>query len=424
MGVGRIGYAVITDILAKSQDILVKTVARGFGAAYLARGAAPDFPLSRLFSRSFFPMSRSICRWGILSTAGIARKNWLAIRNSGNGTVVAVASRGMEKAQAFIRECQSHAPFAREPEACESYAALLARPDIDAVYIPLPTGLRKEWVLRAAAAGKHVLAEKPAGVCAADVAEMIAACAQNKVQFMDGVMFMHSLRMDALRRVLDDGRSVGPLRRICSQFSFAAPEGFMAGDIRSSGALEPAGCLGDLGWYIIRFSLWAMRYRMPVRVSGRMLAQVCRGDGSPPVPTEFSGELFFADGASAGFYCSFHSEHQQWSVLSGTKGFARIPDFVSPFFGSEVSFEVTNARFAPRGCDFAMEDHTLRVAVPEYANSAPNAQESNLFRTFGELALSGEPDPHWGDIALKTQRVLDACLESAMHDGRMVEMGG
>ena len=212
-------------------------------------------------------MTSSLCRWGILSTADIAKKNWLAIRNSGNAVVTAVASRSVERAQKFIRECQAHSPFEQVPAAVGTYEELLTRKDVDAVYIPLPTGLRKEWVIRAAEAGKHVLAEKPVGVTAADVIEMTAACAQHNVQFMDGVMFMHSQRLPKLREVLNDGQSVGRLRRISSQFSFAGSDEFVKGNIRASGELEPAGCLGDLGWYNIRFTLWAMNYQMPTGFS-------------------------------------------------------------------------------------------------------------------------------------------------------------
>ena len=69
-----------------------------------------------------------------------------------------------------------------------------------------------------------------------------------------------------------------------------------------------------------------------------------------------------------------------------------------------------------------MEDHTRRVSIPEYGNGAPNAQETNLFRNFSKLALSGKPDTSWADIALKTQQVMDACLESAHQDGKFVAL--
>src|SRR4030095_12909852 len=155
-------------------------------------------------------------RGGILGAAEIARKNWHAILNSGNGTVGAVASRELARAQKFVAECQQQFPFAQIPQALGSYEELLARKDIDAVYIPLPTGLRKEWVLRAAAAGKHIVCEKPCAVRVSHLQEMIGACRKHGVQFVDGVMFMHSQRLGALRAVLDDGQSIGKIRRIQS----------------------------------------------------------------------------------------------------------------------------------------------------------------------------------------------------------------
>ena len=65
-----------------------------------------------------------------------------------------------------------------------------------------------------------------------------------------------------------------------------------------------------------------------------------------------------------------------------------------------------------------MQPGRRTVTIPEFSNSFANAQESNLFRTFADLVLSGTPDPFWGDIALQTQQVMDACLASAQQDGR------
>ena len=69
-----------------------------------------------------------------------------------------------------------------------------------------------------------------------------------------------------------------------------------------------------------------------------------------------------------------------------------------------------------------MERHDRTVSAPEYGGSHPTAQETGLFRNFGDLVLSGKPDPRWGDIALKTQQVLMACIESSKKDGARVEL--
>ena len=356
-------------------------------------------------------MDAKLVRWGILSTANIARKNWKAIRNSGNGTVVAVASRSLARAQQFIDECQAHTPMSNDVKAFASYDELLASKEIDAVYIPLPTGLRKEWVLRAAAAGKHVLCEKPCALSLADLREMIEACRRNRVQFMDGVMFMHSMRLaKILEFIKQDG--IGQVKRITSAFSFHADDEFYASNIRGSGELEPFGCLGDLGWYCIRLTLCVADFQSPREVTGRVISQVSGAKSARPVPVEFSGEMLFENGISAGFYSSFAAANEQWAIITGTKGFIRIPDFVLPFYAPDTHFEVTSAHFDVQGCDFNMQPHRLRIAVPEYSNSHPNAQETKMVREFARLVLSGKLDDFWPKAALQTQEVMERCLQN------------
>jgi predicted dehydrogenase len=362
-------------------------------------------------------MGEKTCRWGILSTAEIAKKNWASIANSGNGRVVAVASRSVEKAQKFIAACQASVPVAHSVDAVGSYEELLSRSDIDAVYVPLPTGIRTEWVVKAAQAGKHVMVEKPCGVTTVDVQAMVDACNASKVQFMDGVMFMHSARMNAMRAVLDDGKSVGEIRRIASQFSFCADQSWVESNIRASSQLEPAGCLGDLGWYTIRIILFAMKYEMPVEVRGRILNGVKRADSSDVVPMEFQGEMHFANGVSATFFNSFRTNNQQWAHISGSKGYLAVNDFVLPYYGNEVSFDVGNHSFSADGCYFTMEKHLKTQQLREYSNNTKNAQETALFRNFSELVNTGNRDNFWPEVALKTQRILDAALKSANSGG-------
>ncbi len=362
-------------------------------------------------------MTGNKLRWGFLSTAQIGRKNWKAIHNSGNGTIVAVASRDVERSREFVARCQRESSFETAPRALGSYEELLAAKDVDAVYIPLPTGVRKEWVIRAAQAGKHIVCEKPCALSVSDLREMIDVCHQHRVQFMDGVMFMHSGRLDAMREVLNDDVSVGQIKRITSAFSFCAPPEFFTQNIRASGSLEPFGCLGDLGWYCIRFALWAMDWQMPRSVTGRILST--SGEDERPhetltnaVPTEFSGELLFDSGVSSSFYCSFLTQNEQWAYVSGTKGYLRVNDFVAPFFGKELHFEVNNVAHNVTGCDFNMEPHWRKFSVPEYCNSHPTAQETNLFRNFANQVLSGKLNEAWPEWALKTQQVMEACLVS------------
>ena len=113
---------------------------------------------------------------------------------------------------------------------------------------------------------------------------------------------------------------------------------------------------------------------------------------------------------------------QQWAHVCGTEGTVRLDDFVVPFYGSEVKYIVSKTESNQRVCDFNMEQHDRVVPVNEYGGSHPTAQETGMFRNFGELVLGGAPDPKWGDIALKTQQVMMACIESSKQDGTRVEL--
>jgi predicted dehydrogenase len=367
-------------------------------------------------------MNKRPLRWGILGTANIARKNWKAIWNSGNGHVVAVASRDRERSKSFIEACQSEAPFASVPRALGSYEELIACDEVDALYLPLPTGIRGEWVRRAADAGKHVVCEKPCAVSVAELTELLAACRRNGVQFMDGVMFMHSARLPRIREILNDGKTVGPIRRITSAFSFRGSDEFFATNMRSLSGLEPHGCLGDLGWYCIRLALWAMEWRLPQRVCGRSLSEFHHPRSQSPVTTEFSAELFFEGGTTSSFYCSFLTENEQWAMLSGELGNLWVPDFVLPFSGAQVAFETGNAVFDVQGCDFEMQPGRRRWVVEECSHSHPTAQETKLFCNFAEAVASGSSNPLWPEMALKTQLVMEACQESGREQGRPVEV--
>ena len=335
-------------------------------------------------------------RIGFLSTANIARKNWKAIRDSGNCVVSAVASRDEKKSREFVQQCQKDSAFDIVPDALGSYEALVTAPNVDAVYMPLPTALRREWGVRAAKNGKHILCEKPCTKNVAELEEVFSVCRNHGVQFLDGVMFMHNPRLLKIRAVLDDGQSLGRLQRMSSGFSFYAGDGFFESNIRVDGALEPAGCLGDLGWYPIRFFLWALNWQLPRMVSARILAQTASG-----VPTEFSAELLFDGGISGEFYSSFLTAGQQWVAAGGRKGWLRMVDFVLPRSGYEPAFELNGSEVS------AGDGDTM-------------AQETRMWRNFANQILSGKLNEEWPMWATKTQKVMDACLEAG-RTGKTVE---
>ncbi|MEC8474002.1 MAG: Gfo/Idh/MocA family oxidoreductase [Planctomycetota bacterium] len=367
-------------------------------------------------------MSDSLCRWGFLSTAGIGRKNWKAIHLSGNGRVSAVASRSVEKAQGFIDECSAEVPQRESVTAVGSYEELLSREDVDAVYVPLPTGIRKQWVVAAAKAGKHVLCEKPAAVNEEEVQEMVDACNEAGVQFMDGVMFDHSKRLVKIREILKSGEVVGKARRISTHFSFSGDASFQESNIRTDAILEPHGCLGDLGWYCIRFTLWAAGLEMPTKLSARTLTWLAGTESEAEVPGEFSAELHFPNDVTASFYCSFLTVNQQTAMISGDQGFLSVDDFVLPFYDGEASWTEHQHVLDIDNCRWNFRRHSDRKAIAEYPSGEPNASEVNMVRTFAEYANSGKVDPFYPDLTLKTQRIIDACRRSDAAGGELVEL--
>lgn len=361
-------------------------------------------------------LNKTVCRWGILGTANIAKKNWHALLNAGNSRIVAVSSRTQERAQHFIHECQNSVPAGYCVEAIEGYDNLMAREDIDAIYIPLPTAVRAQWAIKAILAGKHIVIEKPCGLDANSLGSILAAAEKMQVQVMDGVMFQHSSRLKLMHEMLNKHSAIGTIRRITSHFSFIASPDWM----RSNVMLEPAGCLGDVGWYNIRLALSVLNNRMPVKVRGRMLNGIERPDGSGFTPTEFEGELLYSDGITAVLYNSFNTSRQQWAYISGTEGYLHLKDFVLPHYGNETDFMLGKESFHGDGCYFNLERHEQRISCAEYSNNHPTSQESELFREFGRIVLSGDRTSIWPDLSLKTQIIMDALLDSARSESRYV----
>ncbi len=140
------------------------------------------------------------------------------------------------------------------------------------------------------------------------------------------------------------------------------------------------------------------------------------------MPTEMSGEMFFAGGVSASFHSSFISENAEWANLSGTKGSVLVPDFVLPFSGQKTRFSITRPEFIVKGCQFDMHERRVDEEIAESSSNAPGAQEVEMFRVFSALVLVGRIDPHWPEIALQTQLVMDACLKSARSGGAAVPL--
>jgi xylose dehydrogenase (NAD/NADP) len=183
------------------------------------------------------PMSAPL-RFGILGCARIVRRALAtAIRDSGMAEIRAIASRDGEKAKAWADEYEI-------PAAYDSYEAVLADSQVDAVYVPMPNELHKPWVIAAAAAGKHVLCEKPMALNSAEGEEMVAACQEAGVVLMDAFMWRHHPRVTHARKLIADGR-LGRLQLVNVDFSFVIGlDDWRLDPERGGGALYDLGCYG------------------------------------------------------------------------------------------------------------------------------------------------------------------------------------
>jgi predicted dehydrogenase len=189
--------------------------------------------------------------WGIVGCADIAKKFVRSIKQCSQSRLVAIGSRSIEKARQFAQECEVN-----DVQLFGNYQQVLDDPNVQAVYLPLPTTLHLEWVTLAANAGKHILLEKPVALNAEDFQKMITVCEQNNVFLMDGTMFMHHPRTAALQETLRSPEA-GILRRVNACFNFSTDEEFLQTNIRVKSDGDPLGVLGDLGWYCIRLGLVA-----------------------------------------------------------------------------------------------------------------------------------------------------------------------
>jgi len=192
-------------------------------------------------------------RIGILGTSRIARKNIKAIENPASDCVVsAIASRSLERLEPYVRQhCQNHEEvhlFYNEG----AYQSLIDSCFCDVVYIPLPTSLKKQWVLKSLAAGKHVLVEKPVSLTFDDYLEIKEMSMRNRRVILDGTMFVHNPRFKQFLECVTNESLFGEVRRINSSFTFCGDEEFFKSDIRVFKDGDPLGCIGDLGWYCIR----------------------------------------------------------------------------------------------------------------------------------------------------------------------------
>jgi predicted dehydrogenase len=243
--------------------------------------------------------------WGILGTARINRMLIPPLRASPGNRLVAVASREPARAEAYAREW-------RVERAHGSYDALLADPEIGAVYVPLPNHLHAEWTIKAARAGKHVLCEKPLALSVDEVDAMAAACREAGVVLAEALMYRHHPQTLEVKRLVDSG-AIGRLRFLRGSFSFPLTR---PNDVR----LRPewgGGCLWDVGCYPLSFARFLVG-REPLEVYGSQVL------GETGVDETFAGQLTFPGDVLFQLDAGFRSPVRAEMELAGSEGTIRV----------------------------------------------------------------------------------------------------
>jgi predicted dehydrogenase len=241
-------------------------------------------------------------RMGVLSTADIAISKVIpGMRRSTLVDVVAIASRQAGRADAVGRELGI-------PRTHGSYEALLADPDVDAVYIPLPNHLHAEWAIAAMRAGKPVLCEKPLAMTADEAQRMVDVAHETGVPLMEAFMYRQHPSWVAVRELVASGR-IGRLRAVDSWFSYFNDD---PGNIRNIGEFG-GGALYDIGCYTINLSRMLFGGE-PDEVLGRVVRDPALG-----VDILTSAILGFGDG-TATFTVSTRVETDQRVHLYGDRG--------------------------------------------------------------------------------------------------------
>jgi predicted dehydrogenase len=241
-------------------------------------------------------------RWGVLSTALIGRSKVIpGIQRAANCEVVAIASRDRLLAERAANDLGI-------PTAHGSYEALLANPDVDAVYVPLPNHLHATWSIAAAEAGKHVLCEKPLATTARDAERMIEAADRAGVRLMEAFMYRLHPSWAAARALVDSGR-IGRLMAVQSWFSFYNDDPANIRNVLASGG----GALYDIGCYGVNLSRMLFGGE-PTRVTGFVIRDAVNG-----TDVVASGILGFEDGLAT-FTCSTRAEDDQRVDIYGTSG--------------------------------------------------------------------------------------------------------
>jgi D-xylose 1-dehydrogenase (NADP+, D-xylono-1,5-lactone-forming) len=321
--------------------------------------------------------------WGLLSTARINLLVLEAAAESDRAEVIAVASRGAERAEEYAREHEI-------PRAYGSYEALLEDPDVEAVYISLPNALHVPWTLRALEAGKHVLCEKPFSREPEQVERCFELADSKRLVLSEGFMWRHHPQTKKLATLAADG-AVGRLRLVRAAFSFQAAATHGAGDTRFDPELA-GGSLMDVGSYCVNAIRLLAGEPEPERVQGEQVV------GESGVDVCFAGILRCPGDVVAHFDCGFVLPYRAALEVVGEDGSLVVGD---PWHAGSPGIELRRKD----------ERQAERIAI-EPANSY-RLELDDLC-----AAIRGEAAPLLGrDDALGQARTIDGLYRSAARAG-------
>jgi predicted dehydrogenase len=309
-------------------------------------------------------------RLGLLSTAGINRA-LLGTRDDCDAVeIVAVGSRDAARSRAYADEFSI-------PRAHGSYEALLADPELDAVYVALPNVLHHEWAMRALAAGKHVLCEKPLGLVPELWEDAFAAADRAGLVLLEAGMWRHHPQTALLGELLPQ---IGELQALRATFMFTLDRD---PDVRLVPELG-GGSLLDVGWYCVS-GLRLLAGREPDRVYGE------RVEGPTGVDLRFTGVLRFGE-TTGEFTSGFAGRHAGLEAI-GARGTISVPD---PWLVNAPGIVLNGDRIAVDAVSsYRLELENLAAAVAGTAQPLLDAQESvaqvRVLAALARSAATGQP---------------------------------
>lgn len=309
--------------------------------------------------------------WGVLGTGTVARLAMLpALSRVSSARVLAIGSASRERAEARAAQCGI-------PRAYGGYQELLDDPEIAAVYVALPNHLHREWVLRAARAGKHILCEKPLGCSASEVEEMARSCAAGGVLLMEALMYRFHPRTERLRALLAEG-VIGEIRHVSAAFTFSLADwtGYRARPELGGGALL------DVGGYCVSAARLVM-------VGDLVQVKASAYYGETGVDESVTALLTSSGGRTAEIVCSFRAAEYQRITVIGATGVLEVPLAFTAWHGDPAPI------LLQRGA--AVETLTIEPADPYQL----------MAERFTEAVQSGSEAPYPLAESLATARILD-----------------